>query len=424
MPYAIANTIPEPRQRSEAPRLRIYWLTEEFPPETGGTGLVAATISTGLAQRALDVRVVTRQTRPPSAQREYIDNVYVRRIAPAGRMKGAGWRAVPVMVSYLARILWLLLLEARRFDVLVISCMKIIPLVAVPACRILGKKVVIRLESPFEIVEPIASESLNVIHPGLGRTMSRLLKRAQRSMLKRADCVVAISEEIEQLVRSSVHTPPRIVRIPNTVDLEKFKPLAPAAREQLRCRLGIPAGRTVALFAGRLSRAKGVGMLVEEWRGLAARHPDLLLLVVGSGKGSWDDCEEQVGRLVNSSALQEHVKLLGHSDRVVEYLQTADFFIFPSEYEGFSLAVTEALGCALPVVLTSVGVASELVTDGVSGFLFPPKDRVAMIRAIEACLSRRRDWPEIGRRAREAVAHCDRSQVVDRYAAICREVCA
>jgi glycosyltransferase involved in cell wall biosynthesis len=425
-PTYAAQPIPEARSRraTTAARPRIYWLTEEFPPETGGTGLVAAAIASGLAQRGLDVQVVTRQTRPPSAQREYFGQLYVRRVSPSGRMKGAGWRAVPVMVSYLVRMLWLLLLEARRFDVIVVSCMKIIPLVAVPVCRLLGKKCIIRLESPFELVEPIASESLHDIHPGVGRTMMQLLRRAQRSMLKRADCVVAISAEIDLLVRSALQTPPPIVRIPNMVDLQKFRPLEAPAREQLRSRLGIPPGRTAALFAGRLSRAKGIGMLVDEWAGLVARHPDLLLLVVGSGKGSWDDCEEQVARAVQSGGLRKHVVLAGHSDHVVDYLQAADFFIFPSEYEGFSLAVTEALGCALPVVLTSVGVASELVAEGVSGFLFPPKDPAAMVRAIETCLSRRGDWSEIGRRAREAVAPCDRSRVVDRYAAICREICA
>lgn len=416
--------MPRTTRVPEASRPRIYWLTEEFPPETGGTGLVAAAISTGLAQRALDVQVVTRQTRPPSAEWEYIDQVYVRRISPAGRVKGAGWRALPVMLSYLTRMSWLLLTEARRFDVIVVSCMKIIPLVAVPLCRLLGKKCVIRLESPFEIVEPIASESLHDINQRVGGTMVRLLRGAQRSMLTRADCVIAISQEIEQLLRSAPRPPSKIVRIPNMVDLQKFKPLPPAARQELRARLGIPGRRTAALFAGRLSRAKGIGMLVEEWAGLVARHPDLLLLVVGSGKGSWDDCEQHVVQTVDSHHLREHVVLTGHSDQVVEYMQAADMFIFPSEYEGFSLAVTEALGCALPAVLTAVGVAGELLTDGVSGFLFPPKDRAAMVRAIEDCLSRRPDWPEIGRRAREAVAHCDRSRVVDRYAAICREICA
>jgi glycosyltransferase involved in cell wall biosynthesis len=401
---------------------RVYWLTEEFPPETGGTGLVASAVSKGIAQRNVEVHVVTRQTYPANPEREYDDGVDVRRIRPAGRLKGAGWRALPAMLAYLARLFALLVVEAKRYDIVVVSCMKIIPLVAVPATRLLGKKCIIRLESPFEIIEPIASESLGEMNRFIGSVLVRMLRSAQRWVLTRADCVVAISQEIESLLLRAPHPPARIVRIPNTVDLDKFKPLPMEARQRLRRELGIPEGRTIALFAGRLSRAKGIGMLVEEWPRLIAAQPDLLLLIVGSGKGSWDDCEDQIIGRVRSSQLHDHVLLVGQSERVSEYMQAADFFVFPSEYEGFSLAVTEALGAALPSVLTSVGVATELLVDGVSAFLFPPKNQDALVGAIRACLERRAEWPEIGRRAREAVAHCDKPRVFDQYAALCREL--
>jgi glycosyltransferase involved in cell wall biosynthesis len=403
---------------------RVYWLTEEFPPEVGGTGLVAASLSAGLAERNVDVHVITRQTQPASAERERIGRVAVRRIQPAGRMKGVGWRALPAMIGYLARLATLLIREAKNYDMVVVSCMKIIPLAAVPVCRMLGKPCLIRLESPFEIVEPIASESLAEMHGVVGRSLARALRAAQRSVLKRADCVIAISLEIERLLLSAPEPPARIVKIPNTVDLSKFHPIAAGNKRELRRQLGIPEHRTVALFTGRLSRAKGIGMLVESWPQLLRSHPDLLLLVVGSGKGSWDDCESQIAEFVSSHHLHDHIVLVGQSDVVTQYMQAADFFIFPSEYEGFSLAVTEALGSGLPSVLTSVGVATELLVDGVSAFLFPPKDREAMIRAIEVCLDRRADWGEIGPRAREAVAHCDKPRVFDQYATLCRELCS
>jgi glycosyltransferase involved in cell wall biosynthesis len=401
----------------------VYWLTEEFPPEVGGTGLVAAAISRGLVARNIAVQVVTRQTRPPCAPREQIDNVRVRRIAPAGHLKGVGWRALPAMFSYLVRLLFLLIAEARHYDVVVVSCMKIIPLVAIPVCRVLRKKCIVRLESPFEMVEPIARESLDGMNPLLGTTMVRLLRYAQRAVLTHADCVVAISKEIEGLIIGAPRPPQRIVRIPNAVDLARFKPVSAEQRVAIRRSLSIPEDRTIALFAGRVSRAKGIAMLVEQWPRVVARHPELLLLIVGTGQGSWDNCEDQINELLRSGELRDHVKLVGQSDRVTEYMQAADFFVFPSEYEGFSLAVTEALGCALPAVLTSVGVASELVVDGINGFLFPPKDEEALTHAIQVCLDRRGDWPAIGRCAREAVSYCDKPRVFDQYAALCRELC-
>jgi glycosyltransferase involved in cell wall biosynthesis len=368
------------------------------------------------------VQVITRQTMPPSPAVEMMGQVRVRRIPPAGRLKGVGWKAMPAMLGYLWRLLVLLMRESRHYDVVVISCMKIIPVVAVPVCRLLGKKCIIRLESPFEIVQPIASESLATMSTVLGGGLTRSLRRLQRWMLNRADRVVAISDEIERLLCDAGTSPARIVRIPNGIDLARFRPPEPETRAQLRACLGIPPGRTVALFTGRVSRAKGIGMLVEQWPTLLANHQDLLLLVVGSGKDSWDDCEDYVRGYIARHGLREHVAMVGHSERVTEYMQAADLFVFPSEYEGFGLAVTEALATGLPSVLSAVGIAAEVVTNGVNGFLFQARDPEALKQAIGMCLARREDWPDIGSRARQAVAHCDKPRVFDQFADLCRQL--
>ncbi len=401
---------------------RVYWLTEEYPPETGGTGVIAARLCEGLAARGIETRVITRQTRPARAREEWLNGVHVRRIQPAGRMKGVGWRAVPAMLGYLARLSALLGKEARRYDIVVVSSMKVIPLAAVPACRLLGKVCVVRLESPFELVEPITAESRGAMGLAAGRWVSRVLGALQRAVLTRAHCIVAISCDLESRLRRARCSAARIVRIPNATDLSRFKPATREEKGDLRRRLGIPADRTIVLYAGRLSRAKGVLMLIEGWRELSGRFPDLHLLLVGGGKGSWDDCEEEARRLVHAHRLTERVSFAGQSDRVHEYMQCADVYVCPSDYEGFSLAIAEALACALPVVVTAVGAAPEIIEPGVSGFLFPPKDRQAMVEALAACLGERARWPEISRRARESAEPFDLARVADRYAALCREL--
>jgi hypothetical protein len=94
---------------------RIYWLTTEFfPPETGGTGMIAARLSQGLAERGFSVHVITRQVVPQCAAQEFVGKVQVRRINPAGRMKGAGWRAFPTMVGFIARLALILYSEAKN----------------------------------------------------------------------------------------------------------------------------------------------------------------------------------------------------------------------------------------------------------------------------------------------------------------------
>src|SRR5579863_6285838 len=184
-------------------RPRVYWLTEEFfPPEMGGTGVVAASLSQGIAARDVETHVITRQTEPPSSPREQIGSVDVRRISPAGRLKGAGWKAFPLMLIYLTRLFVLLMTEARRYDIVFASGMKIIPLVAVPVCRLVGKKCIVRLESPFELVEPISAEALGTMGRG-GRLVTRMLQWFQRAAVRRAHRVVAISQEIEDRLLAS-----------------------------------------------------------------------------------------------------------------------------------------------------------------------------------------------------------------------------
>lgn len=402
---------------------RIYWLTTEyFPPETGGTGMIAARLSQGLAERGISVQVLTRQVVPNCAAHELVGKVRVRRISPAGGMKGAGWRAFPIMLGFIARLALALILETRHFDIVVISGMKTIPIAAVPICRLLRRKCVIRIESPFEMVEPISAESLETM-PGIGgRFMNAVVKRMQRAVLRRADCVIAISQDIADRLMHLEHPPGRVARIPNAVDMSKFAPAAANEKTQLRDRLGFPPGRTIVLYVGRLSRAKGVMMLIEVWAELIARFPAAYLVMVGSGKGSWDDCETDIEGYVRDRELRSQVRLAGHSDSVHEYLRAADLFVNPSDYEGFSLTLVEALGCALPVVTTAVGVAPEVIRDGSNGFLCPPKNKEAFAAALALALGQPHRWGSIGQLGRESVKIYDIPEVIGQYATLLGEL--
>lgn len=406
-----------------APVPRIFWLTSEyFPPETGGTGVLAGRLTQGLAARGVDVRVATRQVLPRCSAEETVGGVRVRRLDPPGRMKGAGWRAFPAMLSFVARLDLLLVAERNRYDIVVVSGIKTIPLTAVPVCRWLRKKCVLRLESTFELVEPISAESLELMHGVAGRLLSRLLKSLQRAMLKRAHCVIAISEDIAERLPQFGAPPARITRIPNAVDLSIFGPVPADRRGELRERFGFASGRIIVLYVGRLSRAKGVMMLIESWSWVHAKYPQAQLVMVGSGADSWDNCEPDIIEYVSTHALGSSVTLAGHSAAVHEYLQAADLFVSPSDYEGFSLTVVEAMGCALPIVSTAVGVAPEAIDDGVSGFLCPPKNEQAFRIALGTALEQQPRWIDIGRRARSAAGRFDIPRVVESYVQLLHEI--
>jgi glycosyltransferase involved in cell wall biosynthesis len=407
---------------SGRPSPRVYWLTEEFyPPQIGGAELMAFYLSSGLANAGFPVDVITRQPDLPAATDEVVGRVRVRRIPPRGLLKGIGWRAAPGIVSYWLRLTRILIAERDRYDLVLISGMKIIPLAVVPLCVLMGKRCVVRVESSFEIREPVSAASLSGAGGFLRRATASILGRLQRLMLRLSDRVVVISDEILDLLGQG-NSGISLARIPNAVDLERFKPVGRPERGEIRRRLNLPQDRTLIVFAGRLSRAKGIEMLLHAWPDLLARHPDLYLVIVGSGGGSFDDCEPDLRDFVKQRGLEDSVHFAGMSSNVEEFLQAGDVFVFPSDYEGFSLGLVEALGTAIPSVVTSVGAAPQLVEHGETGFLFPPKDPGAMVAALEEALSRRESWDDIGRRAREAVAPYDLRAVVSAYVRLCNEV--
>jgi glycosyltransferase involved in cell wall biosynthesis len=394
----------------------VYWLTEAFfPPIVGGQELFAAQLAESLAARGHQVSVITRQTVPAAPVEEAIGAVRVRRIQPAGILKGKGWRAALPLAGFLWRLAAIMVGDARRFDVVVMSGAKIMPLVVVPLCGLLGKRCIVRVESFFELHEAVSAESLQSMSRLSGRGLSAGANAVRGFMLRRADAVIAISSQIRaQLIERGV-AESRIREIPNAVDTEKFRPVTLDEKRRLRARLGLPHGKTLLIFSGRLSRAKGLPMLIEAWPELVRRYPDLHLAIVGSGKLSFDDCENSIRDFVRARELSDSVTFAGESDRVYEFLQASDLFIFPTEYEGFSLALVEALACAMPVVVTAVGAAPDLIRHGENGYLFEPKDPAAMRAALVAALDQRDRWPSIGESARRSVAPYDLGLVADRY---------
>jgi len=143
-------------------------------------------------------------------------------------------------------------------------------------------------------------------------------------------------------------SPHRITVVPNTL----MDP--PSAGE---------GGGAYALFVGRLSAEKGLGVLLEAWSGI-----DLPLKIVGDGP-----LRAELEEIVRTRALK--IEFTGHLDRedVLRVVQGAMLQIVPSEcYEGFPMVLLEAMACGTPVIASRIGSLDEIVLDGVTGMKFEP----------------------------------------------------
>jgi glycosyltransferase involved in cell wall biosynthesis len=234
---------------------------------------------------------------------------------------------------------------------------------------------------------------------------------------------VAISGELREAVLRAGVAAERVVDIPNGIDLQRWQPVTPEQQHALRAQLGLSEGPLI-ICVGRLSRAKGVPLLLDVWLSLRAEHPRAHLLIVGTGTGSHDDCERELHAACEMSQHREQVIFTGQVENVHEYLQASDIFVQCSEHEGFGLALVEAMACGLPCVTTRVGAAIDVIEPGVNGVLVPIGHREALAAALRDLLASPSQWRPMGRAAHQsAVGRYDMQEVVHRYGELFARLC-
>ncbi len=149
----------------------------------------------------------------------------------------------------------------------------------------------------------------------------------------------------------------------------------PAVRLAVRQELGIGPMEPVLLVAARLAEQKGLTYLLDAMPTVWKACPEVRLLIAGEGP----QAEMLASR---ARELGERVRLLGGRSDVPRLLAAADVFCLPSIDEGLPLALAEAMAEGLPVVATHVGGIPELIRDGVTGFLVPPRDPARLAQKV------------------------------------------
>lgn len=153
--------------------------------------------------------------------------------------------------------------------------------------------------------------------------------------------------------------------------------LPPGQRDLLRQAIGVPAERPFALFVGRLVKEKNLACLM---RALARIPTDQRPWVALAGNGP---LRGDIDAMREAAGLDADVRFLGERKDTAALMQSADFLVLPSSYEGMSNVLMEAMAAGCPVVASDVGGNPELVEDGVTGLLFPSDDADALARCLQ-----------------------------------------
>jgi glycosyltransferase involved in cell wall biosynthesis len=235
---------------------------------------------------------------------------------------------------------------------------------SVIAARALGKPCVVKVHGT----------DINVIAKRF--TPRRVLSR----VLPKADAMVTVSNPLGEEIAALGVPRSKIFLVANGVDTEVF---APRERDAAREELGVPKGRPLVVFVGRLEPQKGLVELLAAFDRVRALRPDAMLALVGDGvsRAQADEAAKRHDgalRVVGARPLRE----------VARWLTACDVFTLPSHLEGTPNVVLEALASGRPAVATRVGGIPDVLGSPDAGILVEPRDADDLARGLLDALGR------------------------------------
>ena len=168
--------------------------------------------------------------------------------------------------------------------------------------------------------------------------------------------IVALHEEMRQEINTLLGIDSTVV-IRNGINFERFQNLH-RSKTEVRCSLGIPQDSFVVGHIGRFEDQKNHSLLVEIFEELYHRRKDAFLLMVGTG-----ELLNQTVNSLNDKGLEGRYHILSHRTDIPEILRAMDVFVFPSKFEGLSIALVEAQCSGLRCVVSDAIPNEELLSE-------------------------------------------------------------
>ncbi|MGE5450754.1 MAG: glycosyltransferase family 4 protein [Acidobacteriota bacterium] len=207
----------------------------------------------------------------------------------------------------------------------------------------------------------------------------------ERELMHEADAVIAECPQDEADFTHLYGAQPYRVRlVPCGFDASEFGPMN---RQRARAELGLAPHEFVILQLGRLVPRKGIDNVIASLKDLPSHVPARLLVVGGDGPEPDEERTPEFKRLkevAREAGVEDRIQFVGHRQRadLRRYYAAANVFVTTPWYEPFGITPLEAMACGTPVVASAVGGLQYSVTDGVTGYLVPPRDPAALARCL------------------------------------------
>ena len=208
----------------------------------------------------------------------------------------------------------------------------------------------------------------HVLRGYFGRFWTGVFRLLERMLARITDALVAVSPEVrDELVALGVAPASKFRVIRLGIALDTRIQADDAARAETRRVMGIPDGRFVVGWIGRMTGVKRTDVLLQGFRTLREDGVDAVLCMVGDGPD-----RESVEQLADELGIVRDCLFTGYQEDVGPFFAAFDVFVLTSGNEGTPVTAIEALAAGCPVVATRVGGVPDVVTDGEDGFLVSP----------------------------------------------------
>ena len=344
----------------------------DFPPVARGAGYHAYNLSKKLIEKGHNVTVFTRGSWKKTYYEE-IDGISVYRV-----------RFIPIYPLHLlihgTFINRMLRSMESNFDVVHLHN---------PVIPFVHTSVPILLTQHGSIKSGIAHrDSMDLFSLG-SKIFSAILISTERKLVNSADKVTAVSKSCAEELKM-YYGLKDVEVVHNGVDTNFFFVQNEMKKEN----------ELYILYAGSLDALKGLTDLIKCAKFVHQERQNVKFILAGRGP-----LEEKLKKIVHNFDLDENFSFVGYVNQgtLLKYYQNATIFVHTSYHEGLPTTILEAMSCGIPVVATAVAGTSEVVMEGETGFLVPPKSPDKLATAILSLLNDKELRERIGKNARKYV---------------------
>ncbi len=380
---------------TDSPKRRVFVVCDSYPPVLGGSEIEAQRVAAGLIARGHQVRVLCSGGGPMPKVEDWVDPLGI----PVSILTGDS-TGVQKDRAFAAGVAWNLLKRHHEYDIAYFLMQGLHLAAGLPTARALGKTTVMKISGD-----------------GIITTMkkSRLGRLELDWLLKWRVPVMLLNENMMREAESAGFPRKQLVWMPNPVEIDKFRPAAPAEATRWRVDHGIPPDTFCVIYTGRLSHEKGLRELFQGFAGMLPKVPDALVLLVGDGP-----MRAELEAFAAELGIADRIRFIGRVPlmEVPFWLRASDVFALTSPNEGFSCSLLEAMASGLPSVVTDIPANRQLVEDGVEGITPPYNEFSQISAALEKLATDRECRRAMGAAARRTAEKYSTDSVIDRYEAL------